>query len=97
MPALKYCRLRSGNSRAYNPAVKHACWAVTCKTPKCRVIVAKYIGEHDSRPVYTLPSDIPGWFHLKCRTCGKEHRYTRDDFRVTGLDSAPPADFQPCW
>ena len=42
--------------------MKHAYWVVTCKTPNCGLIIAKYIGVHDGRPIYILPSEGPGWW-----------------------------------
>ena len=77
--------------------MKHAYWVVSCKTRKCGIIVAKYIGEHDGRPIYTLPSKMPAWFHFQCGTCEKAHRYKRVDLQASVLDFAPPADFQAWW
>lgn len=76
---------------------KHAYWVVTCKTPKCGLIPAKYIGEHDGRPIYILPGEGPGWWDFECGICGKAHRYTRDDLHATVLDFPPPPEFPGWW
>lgn len=72
--------------------MKHAWWVVTCKTPNCGVIAAKYIGLHDGRPIYILPGEGPEWWDFQCGTCGKTHTYTREDLRATTLDFPPPPE-----
>jgi hypothetical protein len=77
--------------------MKYAYWVVTCKTAGCGLIIAKYIGLHDGRPIYILPDEGPGWWEFECGTCNKLHTYTRDDLCATSLDFPPPSEFRAWW
>ena len=74
--------------------MKHAWWIVRCKSPKCGIILVSYIGVHDGRPMYVLPTEGPGWWEYECGECGKLHRYTRNDLELQSLDFPPEPGFR---
>lgn len=78
------------------PLAVHAYWTVICKTPNClTLLITEYIGEDDGRPIYVLPSEMPGWFEYECENCHEVHRYTLDNFKATALENPPPAEYRP--
>jgi hypothetical protein len=78
--------------------MKFAYWVAFCKSKGCFAChVAKFIGQHDGRPVYFLPDEMPGWFDFECGDCHTIHRYTRDDLEVEVLDVPPPPGFPEWW
>jgi hypothetical protein len=76
--------------------MKHAYWGFRCKTPKCvEFHVVHYIGPHDGRPIYTLPTEMPGWVDWGCMACGNIHKYMRHEMELVVLDQPPPPEFEP--
>ena len=83
------------DSSARSTSRRHVYWAVPCKTDGKRIILVKYIGVHDGRVQYDLPSEIPHWFASSCANCGKEHTYARSELKQFLKDEPPGADFRP--
>jgi len=75
---------------------KHVYWGFHCQTPNCQEFhIAKYIGIHDGRPIYFLPSEMPAWLEAGCIECGNIHRYKREQLETVSLDQPPPPEFVP--
>ena len=74
--------------------VKNVYLVVECLTPRCgQVCLIKYLGRfQEGKPIDEL---VPATgFYCECQTCGKTHRYTRDDVYPLKSDDPPPPGFK---
>jgi len=57
------------------------------------MLLLQYIGVHDGRMTYEIPSAGPQWLDLKCEVCNATHRYTRADFEWYRTAEPPAPGF----
>ena len=78
--------------------MKFAYWLAHCKTFDCHAYhIAKFIGEHDQRRKYFLPSGIPETFDFECASCHTKYTYTHADLQIVLLPFAPPPGVPEWW